>query len=159
MIVADPLPATVASPSPVSAVFQPPKSQSTLSGKSMRSLANFRLSECQPRPRLGSSRANLVARFDQSRANERLIHANGSFGAGITGAFPVPGLRLRASSRNGSRRGRDSTPPMDSPGIEVDVRPLELTDRPSRAARWDTATLLEDSGRKWTGYSGRGSIP
>ena len=43
--------------STVLAVFQPPSSQSTLSGWLMRSEANLLLSECQPRPRLGSSPA------------------------------------------------------------------------------------------------------
>ena len=81
------------------AVFQPPSSQSTLSGWSMRSEANFRLSECQPRPGFGSSLASRWALYHQMRTSDRPAHFDGCLGEGSTGASPVPGLFLRASSR------------------------------------------------------------
>ena len=65
----------------------------------MRSDANFRRSECQPRPRLGSSPASASAFCHQTRTRDRSKHLDGFFGAGNTGAFPVLGLRIRASPR------------------------------------------------------------
>ena len=65
------------------------KQSTDASGRSMRSEANFRLRECRPRPHLGSSPAGFSAFFHQSRASERLMGANGSFVAGITGASPI----------------------------------------------------------------------
>ena len=62
----------------VLAVFQPPSSQSTLSGSLMRSEANLLLSECQPRPRLGSSPARATALFYQSRTSLRISQGVGS---------------------------------------------------------------------------------
>ncbi len=47
----------------------------------MRSLANFRLSECQPLPRLGSSPARLSAGFHQTATRGPLTQAEGSRGA------------------------------------------------------------------------------
>ena len=41
----------------------------------MRSEANFRLRECQPRPRLGFSPALATALFHQSRMSQRLTQA------------------------------------------------------------------------------------
>ena len=64
--------------------------------------ANFRLRECQPRPRFGSSPANSWAFCHQSRGCERLTHVEGSFGAGSKGTSPIPGFFLRASSRAAS---------------------------------------------------------
>ena len=42
-------------------LFQPPSWQRTFSGWSMRSLANFHLSECQPLPRLGANPVRVSA--------------------------------------------------------------------------------------------------
>ena len=50
--------------------FHPPGSQSTLSGWFVRSEANFRLSECQPRPRFGSSPERSTTLFHQSRTSD-----------------------------------------------------------------------------------------
>ena len=40
-----------------------------------------------------------MAFLHQSLANEQLMHAKRSFGAGSRGASPIPGLCLRASSK------------------------------------------------------------
>ena len=65
----------------------------------MRSLANFRLSECQPRPRLGSNPARGSALHQNQCAQPLLMHLVGSVPAGITGASPVPSLIRRATSK------------------------------------------------------------
>ena len=54
----------------------------------MRSVANLRLSECQPLPRLGSSPARLSADFHQAAIRGPLTHVEGSRNAGKTGASP-----------------------------------------------------------------------
>ena len=64
------------------AVFQPPNSQSTLSGWFMRSEANFRLRECQPLPGFGSSPARFSALFHQTDASAEPTHLEGYFGEG-----------------------------------------------------------------------------
>ena len=84
------------------AVFQPPNSQRTLRGWSMRSEANFRLSECQPRPRLGCNPASIWAFLHQLRGTVRPTLLDGYFGEGNTGVSPIPGFRLRASSNTAS---------------------------------------------------------
>ena len=68
----------------------------------MRSEANFRLSECQPRPRLGGSPARVWAFSHQVRARERLTLFEGFPGAGNRGAFPMAGFCLHASSKAAS---------------------------------------------------------
>ena len=65
----------------------------------MRSDANFRLSECQPLPRLGSSPASLSARFHQKRVCVKPTHSEGFLVAGRTGASAPAGLCLRPSAR------------------------------------------------------------
>ncbi len=68
----------------------------------MRSEANFRRSECQPRPRLGSSPASFWALSHQTRTRDRSKHREGSLGAGNTGEPPPLGFRIRASFRTAS---------------------------------------------------------
>ena len=65
----------------------------------MRSDANFRLSECQPRPRFGSSAASVWALCHQKLGSDRPTHREASVGAGSTGPSPVPALIARASSK------------------------------------------------------------
>ena len=79
-------------------LFQPPSAQSTSSGASSRSEANFRLSECQPRRLEGGSSAIFSARFHQSRTRCRETGRCGSVGDGRTGASPMAGLWRRATS-------------------------------------------------------------
>ena len=81
------------------AVFHPPNSQRTLRGWSMRSEANFRLSECQPRPRFGSRPASPSALFHQPREIQEPTLTEGSLDEGSTGALPVTGFRPRADSK------------------------------------------------------------
>ena len=68
----------------------------------MRSEANFRLRECQPRPGLGSKAAILSALFHQVCARSLLVHLDGFLGAGSTGASATPSPLLRASSKAAS---------------------------------------------------------
>ena len=100
--------------SSVLAVFQPPSSQSTLSGWVMRSEANLLLSECQLRPHLGSSPARATALFHQSRRSQRSCWRWDLVGAGSTGrcrfrdnaAVPLRGQRSpRPGSASGARTG------------------------------------------------------
>ena len=65
----------------------------------MRSDANLRLSECQPRHAFGSSPASSSALFHQFRTGDRLAHLEGSMDAGNTGSSPVPGYLRCASSK------------------------------------------------------------
>ena len=71
----------------------------------MRSEANFRLSECQPLPCLGSRPASFSARFHQKRTCGKLTHVEGFLVAGSTGAFAVPGFLLRAAFRTSIASG------------------------------------------------------
>ena len=71
----------------------------------MKSEANFRLSECQPRPGFASSPANRAALLHHPYASAELMQAEGSLGAGRIGASPDSGFSLRASSRAESASG------------------------------------------------------
>ncbi len=84
--------------STVWASCQPPNTHSTLSGRSMRSDANFRRSECQPLPRSRSSLASRSALCHQVTARPRLMLAERFGGAGSTKLSPFPGFASRASS-------------------------------------------------------------
>ena len=65
----------------------------------MRSDANFRLSECQPRPRFGSRPASPSALFHQPREIQEPTLTEGSLDEGSTGALPVTRFRPRAGSK------------------------------------------------------------
>ena len=65
----------------------------------MRSDANFRLSECQPRPRFGSRPASRSALSHQPRVIQEPTLTEGSLDEGSTGALPVTGFRPRAGSK------------------------------------------------------------
>ena len=64
----------------------------------MRSDANLRRSECQPRPRLGSSPARASAFSHHVRTIEGVTHVEVLLGDGMTGASPFWVLPLRADS-------------------------------------------------------------
>jgi len=65
----------------------------------MRSVANFRLSECQPRPGFGSGPASVWAFRHQLWEHTRLMHLMPSLAEGMTGESPVTWLILRASAK------------------------------------------------------------
>ena len=105
----------------------------------MRSEANFRLSECQPRPRLDSSPASATAFSHQRCVHEQLTHLERSQGEGSTGRVPDTGIPLSRLLQGGERLGGHRRPvlvarlvvlcaPPHHSAFKVDVRASKLTD-------------------------------
>ena len=123
----------------VVASFQPPSSQSTLSGVSIRSLANLRLSQCQPLPGFGSSPASVCALLHHYVRGHAADAPPGILRRGQHRRIASPSVHPPRFLQGGERlvgQGRDVfvarllvlCPPPDGPVLEVDVRPAEFTD-------------------------------